>query len=160
MEDEINFPGFDGAMKRELDVGLHITDAVQVLFVVLWETQIAQILSDSIKNPQPNTPARKRLSPCSLRPARAYDGKELYFPRIHRILSTMSLSFGSVEEKIQTLPPDLRAEAIYYIDELVKRSKKRTFKPFRCAAEGTLEELGARYSSVDLQHKAMEWRGA
>ena len=38
----------------------------------------------------------------------------------------MSSSSSSVEEKIQTLPPDLRAEAIHYIDELVKRSKKRS----------------------------------
>jgi len=72
----------------------------------------------------------------------------------------MSSSSSSVEEKIQTLPPDLRAEAIHYIDELVKRSKKRSSRPFRCAAEGTLAELGSKYSSVDLQHKTLEWRGA
>ena len=75
------------------------------------------------------------------------------------MLSTMSLSLGSVEEKLQTLPPDLREDAIHYIDELVKRSKKRSSQPFRCAAEGTLEELGTRYLSVELQHKALEWRG-
>ena len=86
--------------------------------------------------------------------------KELYFPKIHRIMSTMSSSSSSVEEKIQTLPPDLRAEAIHYIDELVKRSKKRSSKTFRCAAEGTLADLGNNYSSVDLQHKALEWRRA
>lgn len=68
--------------------------------------------------------------------------------------------FQFSRKKIQTLPPDLRAEAIHYIDELVKRSKKRSSKTFRCAAEGTLADLGARYSSVDLQHKALEWRGA
>lgn len=70
----------------------------------------------------------------------------------------MSSSSGSVEEKIQTLPPDLRAEAMSYIDELVKRSKKRSAGTFRCAAEGTLANLGTKYSSVDLQHKALEWR--
>jgi hypothetical protein len=72
----------------------------------------------------------------------------------------MSLSSSSVDEKIRTLPPDLREDAIHYIDELVKRSKKASYKSFRCAAEGTLAELGTRYSSVDLQHKALEWRGA
>ena len=80
--------------------------------------------------------------------------------KIHRKVSVMSSSSSLVEEKIQTLPPDLRAEAIHYIDELVKRSKMRSSKPFRCAAEGTLAELGSKYSSVDLQHKALEWRGA
>jgi len=70
----------------------------------------------------------------------------------------MSLSPGSVEEKIQALPPDLRAEAMRYVDELVKRSKQRSSKMFRCAAEGTLAESGSGYSAVALQHKALEWR--
>jgi len=72
----------------------------------------------------------------------------------------MSSSTGSVEEKIRMLPPGLREEAIHYIDELVKRSKNSPPRAFRCAAEGTLAELGKRCSSVDLQHKAMEWRKA
>jgi len=72
----------------------------------------------------------------------------------------MSSSSTSVDEKIRTLPPDLREDAIHYIDELVKRSKKTGYKSFRCAAEGTLSELGTRYSSVDLQHQAQEWREA
>ncbi|MDO9326475.1 MAG: hypothetical protein Q7T80_16115 [Methanoregula sp.] len=70
----------------------------------------------------------------------------------------MSSSTGSVEEKIRLLPPDLREEAIHYIDERVKRSKRSPPTPFRCAAEGTLAELGKRYSSVELQHMALEWR--
>ncbi|MDD3136622.1 MAG: DUF2281 domain-containing protein [Methanoregula sp.] len=72
----------------------------------------------------------------------------------------MSASSRSVEEKLQILPPDLRADAIHYIDELVKRSKKRSSKTFRCAAEGTLADLGTKHLSVDLQHKALEWREA
>ena len=72
----------------------------------------------------------------------------------------MSSSSGSVEEKIRQLQPDLREEAIHYIDELVKRSKRSPPASFRCAAEGTLAELGKRYSSVELQHKALEWREA
>ena len=57
----------------------------------------------------------------------------------------MSSSTGSVEEKIRLLPPDLREEAIHYIDELVKRSKRSPPASFRCAAEGTLAEIGKRY---------------
>jgi len=72
----------------------------------------------------------------------------------------MSSSTGSVEEKIRLLPPDLREEAIHFIDELVKHSKRSPPTSFRCAAKGTLAELGKRYSSVELQHKALEWREA
>ena len=82
--------------------------------------------------------------------------KELYGANLNRILITMSSSSGSVEDKIRMLPPDLREEAIHSIDELLKRSKRTSPAPFRCAAEGTLAELGTRYSSVDLQHKALE----
>jgi hypothetical protein len=64
----------------------------------------------------------------------------------------MSSSPGSVEEENQMVPPDLREEAILYIDQLVKRSKKSPAAAFRCAAEGTLAELGKWYSSVELQH--------
>ncbi len=72
----------------------------------------------------------------------------------------MSSSSGSVEEKIRMLPPDLREEAIHYIDQLIKRSKRAPPAAFRCAAEGTLAELGKRYSSVELQHMSLEWREA
>ncbi|HNX17389.1 MAG TPA: DUF2281 domain-containing protein [Methanoregula sp.] len=58
-----------------------------------------------------------------------------------------------------SLPPDLREDVLRYIDELVKRSKRRSPSSLRCVAEGSLKELGTRYSSVDLQHKAPEWRG-
>lgn len=66
----------------------------------------------------------------------------------------MTTSSGSVEEKIRGLPPDLQDEAIQYIDELVRRSKKRSPSSFRCIAEGSLAYLGTRISSVDLQHEA------
>ena len=64
----------------------------------------------------------------------------------------MSSQAGTVEEKIRMLPPDLREEAVHYIDELVRRSKRSPTAAFRCAAEGTLAELGKRYSSIELQH--------
>jgi len=47
----------------------------------------------------------------------------------------MSSSTGSVEEKIRMLPPDLREEAIHYIDQLVKRFKRAPPTGFRCAAK-------------------------
>ena len=68
----------------------------------------------------------------------------------------MSWQAGSFEEKIQMLPPDLREEAVHYIDELVRWSKRSPAAAFRCAAEGTLAELGKRYSSVDLQNKSFD----
>ena len=70
------------------------------------------------------------------------------------------MSSGTVEEKIRMLPPDLQEAALRYIDEILKRSNRKTPATFRCAAEGALAELGTRCSSVELQHRASEWRGA
>ncbi len=80
-----------------------------------------------------------------------YHTKGTYWIRI------MSLS-ESVDDKIRILPPDLREDAIHYIDALVKRSKRTTYGTFRFVAEGTRSEFSTRYSSVDLPHEALLWR--
>lgn len=71
----------------------------------------------------------------------------------------MSSSMRSVEEKIRMLPPDLREEAIHYIDELVKRKKKPRKKKFRLNWAGGLSHIDKSVTSVELQHEASKWRG-
>jgi hypothetical protein len=72
----------------------------------------------------------------------------------------MSSSTGSVEEKIRMLPPDLREEAIHFIDELAKRKKNSGKKKFRLGWAGGLSHIDKSVTSVELQHKALEWREA
>ena len=67
---------------------------------------------------------------------------------------------GSIEEKIRMLPPDLQEEAIHFIDELAKRKKKPQKKKFRLGWAGGLSPIDKNITSVELQHKALEWRGA
>ena len=71
----------------------------------------------------------------------------------------MSSSISSVEEKIRMLPPDLREEAIHFIDELAKRKKKPQKKKFRLGWAGGLSPIGKSVTSVELQHEASKWRG-
>ena len=71
----------------------------------------------------------------------------------------MSSSDGSVEEKIRMLPPDLRQEAIHFINELAKRKKKPQKKKFRLGWAGGLSHLDKSVTSVELQHEASKWRG-
>jgi len=99
-----------------------------------------------------------RLHPSTSCDIRKGNGERIVFVKINRVGENMSSSSSSVEEKIRSLPPELRDEAIHFIDELVRRSKKGSPSSFRCVAEGSLAYLGTRYSSVDLQHKANEWR--
>jgi hypothetical protein len=70
----------------------------------------------------------------------------------------MSSSTGSVEEKIRMLPPDLREEAIHYIEELAKRKKKSQKKKFSLSWAGGLSHLNKNITSVELQHEASKWR--
>ncbi|MGD0079580.1 MAG: DUF2281 domain-containing protein [Methanoregula sp.] len=71
----------------------------------------------------------------------------------------MSSSTGSVEEKIRMLPPDLREEAIHFIEELAKRKKQPRKKKFRLGWAGGLSHIDKSITSVELQHEASKWRG-
>jgi len=67
-------------------------------------------------------------------------------------------SAETVHRMIDDLPPDLRSEAIHYIEELAKRKKKITKKTFRLSWAGGLSHLDKKITSVDLQHEASKWR--
>ena len=64
-----------------------------------------------------------------------------------------------IESKLNTLPPKIQKQVIDFIDFLSKKysinEKKRKFK---FDWEDSLSDLGKKYTSVDLQHKASEWR--
>ncbi|MCK9632149.1 MAG: DUF2281 domain-containing protein [Methanoregula sp.] len=69
----------------------------------------------------------------------------------------MSSSCESVEEKIRRLPPDLRNNVLDYIDNLTRQAEQRATGKFRFEWEGCLAHLKTKYTSVDLQHKALDW---
>lgn len=59
---------------------------------------------------------------------------------------------------IDDLPPDLRLEAIHYIEELAKRKKVAKKKKFSLSWAGGLSHLKNSTTSVELQHAASRWR--
>jgi len=64
-----------------------------------------------------------------------------------------------VRMKLEKMPIVLRNEVLDYLDFLLQKHTKaipRTNLTF--AWEDGLKEFNGTYSSVDLQHKAMEWR--
>lgn len=64
----------------------------------------------------------------------------------------------SLKEIIEQLPPDLQEEVKDFAEFLlVKRSRKHSRLP-RFDWAGALKDLPERYSSVELQHKILEWR--
>jgi hypothetical protein len=67
-----------------------------------------------------------------------------------------------IDEKIKKLPPYLIDEVADYIDFLLSkhglRQSTRPSETFTFAWEGSLSKLKGQFSSVELQHKATEWR--
>lgn len=61
---------------------------------------------------------------------------------------------------MQDLPEEMRSEVLNYIEFLkvkYKRTKRATRK-FKFDWEDGLKDYREKYTSVELQHKALEWR--
>jgi len=67
-----------------------------------------------------------------------------------------------IEEKIKSLPENLLKEIDDYIDFLLSKhfneQDKSPDKNFNFRWEGALSNLKKDYSSVELQHKSLDWR--
>lgn len=65
----------------------------------------------------------------------------------------------SIQYKLKTLPDDLKEEVLDFIDFLIsKKKQKSTGTHFNFTWEGSLSDMKDKHSSVDLQHRAMDWR--
>jgi hypothetical protein len=65
-----------------------------------------------------------------------------------------------IETKVRKLPENLKKEVLDYIEFLLEKheGKKIKKKGFRHDWEGGLSDLRDEFTSVELQHKASEWR--
>lgn len=65
----------------------------------------------------------------------------------------------NLEELIKELPADLRQEVVEFIQFLLAKRGGRKGPRLRQDWGGGLEEYRRQYSALELQKKAMEWRG-
>ena len=65
-----------------------------------------------------------------------------------------------IQSKFQSLSPELKKEVLDYIDFLISRNKnkKEITKKLTFEWQGKLSGLKEEFTSVELQHKALEWR--
>ncbi|HII94607.1 MAG: hypothetical protein APG12_01146 [Candidatus Methanofastidiosum methylothiophilum] len=65
-----------------------------------------------------------------------------------------------IQSKFQSLSPELKKEVLDYIDFLISRNKNKKQKTKKLTFEwqGKLSDLKEEFTSVELQHKALEWR--
>lgn len=63
-----------------------------------------------------------------------------------------------LQEVLEELPPNLQKEVLDFAEFLLEKSKKlpEGAPHFRWA--GALKDLRDQYTSVELQHKASDWR--
>jgi hypothetical protein len=65
----------------------------------------------------------------------------------------------TLEELIRQLPTELRQEVEDFVRFLLKTRLKKPSGKFTFDWEGALEDLRDTFTSVELQHKLLEWRG-
>ena len=64
-----------------------------------------------------------------------------------------------IQVKLDELSEELKREVLDYIDFLIMKHYKEEKKgKLKFDWEGGLSDLKEKYTSVELQHKAMEWR--
>ena len=69
------------------------------------------------------------------------------------------MDIHSLEYKLSTLPDDLQKEVIDFIDFLISKNKQdNVSSSFSFSWEGGLSDLREEFTSVELQHRTMDWR--
>lgn len=62
-------------------------------------------------------------------------------------------------ELVQELPPDMQAEVRDFVEFLLARRRHGAGKTLRQDWAGTLREHRQEYTSLELQRRALSWRG-
>jgi hypothetical protein len=71
----------------------------------------------------------------------------------------MERTVGRIGEMVKALPPELQYEVEDFVRFLLEKRAKKPRGKFKFDWEGALEDLRDQYTSVELQHKALEWWG-
>ena len=64
-----------------------------------------------------------------------------------------------LKELIEKLPPELQKEVEDFVEFLLERKVHRKQKKLRLSWAGALKEYRDRFTSLELQKKALEWWG-
>jgi hypothetical protein len=64
----------------------------------------------------------------------------------------------TIEEKFRQLPPNLQEEAVNFIVFLLTKTHSTTRKKISFDWIGGLKEYRDKYTAIELQKKALEWR--
>lgn len=62
------------------------------------------------------------------------------------------------EKKFTELPPDMKREVIDFMEFLESKQKRKNYEPLEFDWIGGLKKYKDKYTSLELQKKALEWR--
>lgn len=65
----------------------------------------------------------------------------------------------NIEEMVKKLPPDLKREVEDFVNFLIEKKVRRQGRKLRQDWAGALKDYRDKYTSLELQKKALEWRG-
>lgn len=65
----------------------------------------------------------------------------------------------SIEDILKKLPPELREEVADFAESLLKKKTGKKGGTLRQDWAGSLKKYREQYTSLDLQKKALQWRG-
>jgi len=65
----------------------------------------------------------------------------------------------ALKELIEELPPDLHGEVRDFVEFLLERRARKNGRMLRQDWAGALRHHRDQYTSLELQKKALEWRG-
>ena len=64
-----------------------------------------------------------------------------------------------IEDKIRKLSPDLRKEVEDFVQSLLEGRARQPKKQLKLRWRGALRDLKDKYTSVELQHRILQWWG-
>ena len=65
----------------------------------------------------------------------------------------------TLKELIEKLPPELQQEVRDFVEFLLERKVRKRERKLRQDWAGALRKYRDQYTSLELQKKALEWRG-
>ncbi len=65
----------------------------------------------------------------------------------------------TLEELIEQLPPDLQEEVKDFVEFLLEKRTEKRGRKLHQDWVGALKDYRDQYTSLELQKKALEWRG-
>lgn len=71
----------------------------------------------------------------------------------------MSTQSKPLEELVKELPPASQAEVREFVEFLLEKRRKKATRTLRQNWAGALSDYREQYTALELQQKALDWRG-